>query len=727
MPIPNVLKLLPPTRLSAKLLYAILPPTLLAICGVAWLQYHLARTEILGAINKEINFLAQRTADNVDELLDQRRRDLFTLSETPLIADHYHNVDFRLFDEAAAYRKELELYLSRFAERSASYARMWYLDAGGREIVRVPARAAEEAHSRRDYFVQARTARRDEWTVSSIETLAGVGSVLYFAKPIRDERDVFRGALVLAYDLSHLREALRAIEVGRRGRAYLRTGGGRTLEGRPVLEAKLERLSASRSLKRQPWTVVVEAPFDDFLGPLRTIYNATMLIAAVAILALASMLLLLVRSITRPIATLVEAARAVGAGYLSHRIPEPGPDELGTLAVAFNRMTSRLERNSRLNSELQAQLIQAEKLSAVGQLIASVAHELNNPLGAISGYAQMALLGECPPALKDDMRHVYDNVLRCRKVVDNLLFFVRKSRHERKKVDLNRAASAALELLEYRLLKTEDVAVVKKLADPAPEVAGDFQELVQVLLNLINNACDAMRLASRYPEGKRLVVSTGAAAGRAFIAVEDNGPGVPEHAKDSVFLAFFTTKSAGHGTGLGLSICRQIAQDHGGDVSFENRASGCVFRLELPEASPSELDRLEAPAEPVEHPPVPGKRVLVADDEMDIAELIARLLREDGDEVQVVLRGDEALKLLETNSYDLLISDVEMEHAKGSDLYAKLVERGDRASDRVLFVTGDVLNARVLEFFSRTGCEYLVKPFDIHELRQTARRLLARF
>ncbi|MEK7232884.1 MAG: ATP-binding protein [Elusimicrobiota bacterium] len=717
-----------PKRLSAKLLYAILPPALLAISGVAWLQYHLARTEILGAINKEIHFLAQSTADTIDELLDQRSRDLFTLSETPLIADYYRNVDFKLLDEAETYRKELARYLSHFSERSASYARVWYLDAGGREIVRVPASTSAASHARHSYFIETRATKYNEWRASSIEELAGTGPVLYFSKPIRDELGAFRGALVLAYDLSRLRKALRGIEVGRRGRAYLRTGGDRTLEGRPLVDAKLERLSASSALKHQPWTVVVEAPLDDFLSPLRTVYNATMLIAAVALLALGGLLLFLVRSITRPIATLVEATRAVGAGYLSHRIPNAGSDELGTLSGAFNEMASRLEKNSRLNSELQAQLIQAEKLSAIGQMISSVAHELNNPLGAISGYAQMAMLDESLPVIKSDLQHVYNNVLRCRKVVDNLLFFVRKSRHEHKKMDLNQAVNSALELLEYRLLKTEDVLVVKELAKPAPEAGGDFQQIVQILVNLINNACDAMQTGSRYPQSKRLVVRTGAAAGRSFIAVEDNGPGIPEDLRTSVFQAFFTTKDAGHGTGLGLSICRQIAQEHGGDIFFESReGGGCVFRVELPEANPDELDRLEELDAPVEYPPVPGKRILVADDEKDIAELLARLLREDGDEVQVALRGDEALRLLESNSYDLLISDVEMEHAKGMDLYAKLVERGERASERILFVTGDILNARVLEFFSRSGCEYMVKPFDIHALRQTVRRLLTRF
>jgi CheY-like chemotaxis protein len=114
----------------------------------------------------------------------------------------------------------------------------------------------------------------------------------------------------------------------------------------------------------------------------------------------------------------------------------------------------------------------------------------------------------------------------------------------------------------------------------------------------------------------------------------------------------------------------------------------------------------------------------VADDEADIAEVVARLLREDGDRVDVAYNGADALKLLEAASYDLVVTDIEMERAKGTDLYASLSAKGALGSCRMLFVTGDILNAKVLEFLSKTESEYLVKPFDIQELRQTARRLL---
>ena len=328
--------------------------------------------------------------------------------------------------------------------------------------------------------------------------------------------------------------------------------------------------------------------------------------------------------------------------------------------------------------------------------------------------------------MREDLTRVYKNVFRCRKIVENLLFFVRQSGHERKKVDLNLAAGAALELLDYRLVKTEHVQVEKTLSAEPPEIIGDFQQVVQVLVNLIGNACDAMRDAARAPEGKRLSVRTGGDALRAFIEISDNGGGVAPAIREKIFEPFYTTKAAGHGTGLGLSICRQIVWEHGGDIVLESaQGRGSVFRVELPAAAEKDLALLEEVPEPAPYPAVPGRRILVADDEKDIADLIARLLRADGDDVSVAYDGAEALAFLEANAYDLVVSDMAMEHAQGPDLRARLARQGRSSSTRMLFVTGDMLNAKVLDFFDTTRSEYLVKPFDIDDLRQTCRRLLS--
>ena len=718
-----------PSRLSWKLLAAIIPVVILAVSGIVWLQYHMARREILAAINKEALSLAQRISTNIDDLLDQRQRDLLTLAETPQISDYYHNIDFGLLDEAEAYRKELYQYFKRFSERNLVYARIVFVDQNGLVVSLYDARSAQatrvQAMGRE--FISAKEARPGNWLASSVEDLAGVGPVIYYAKPIFDEHKEFKGVLTLCYDLTQMRSLLGNIVVGRRGRAYVQVEEGRSLEGRALAGAGLELLTVSSAVKNRPWTVVVEAPLDDFLGPLRTVRDAALLTLFMGLAGLVVLILFLVRSITRPISVLVAAAGKIGSGDFSQRIPDWGGDELGTLSRAFNEMSEHLEQNRRQNTDLQSQLIQAEKLSAVGQLISAVAHELNNPLGAISGYVQLALHDACLPQLRADLGHVYSNVLRCRKVVENLLFFVRKSNKARKRVELNAAVQSALELLEYRLLKTENVRVEQSLADPGPVIIGDYQQIVQVLVNLINNACDAMEATVRYPEGKLVKIVTGLNGRETFLRVEDNGPGVPADIEAKLFQAFFTTKEPGRGTGLGLSICRQIVADHGGKISMENRVGhGCAFILDIPMGSEDELQSLEALEAGVAAEgcaAVPGKRILVVDDEKDIADLVARLLRDDGDEVRVVYSGAEALALIGEGGYDLVITDMEMEDAKGSDLYGKLMQPGGTA--KILFMTGDILNHKVLNFLTRTQSPYVVKPFDIEDLRQAARRLLA--
>ena len=715
-----------PKRLSAKLLLAILPPVLAAVCAIVWLQYHMARREILSAINKETRSLAQRISTNIDDLLEQHLRDLLTLSETPQIRDYYHNIDFGLLDEAETYRKELERYFKHFAERNRVYSQILYLDQRGREVSRYPSRPVV-ARERETEFAEAKKAGPDGWWISAVSDLPDVGPVVYYAKAVYNQHKAFKGVLILCYDLSQVRELMRAVVVGQRGRAYVQAEVGRRIEGRSLPAGEHELLTAPSALKNRPWTVIVEAPLEDFLGPLRTVRNAALLTSLLGMAGLICLLLVLVRSITRPIATLVAAAGKIGDGDFTHRIEVAEADELGTLSSAFNKMGGHLEQNRRQNTELQSQLIQAEKLSAVGQLISAVAHELNNPLAAISGYVQIARHEACAPQLREDLTHVYNNVLRCCKVVDNLLFFVRKSRHERKRVHLNETVTSALALIEYRLVKTENVRVAQELAEPGPVVIGDFQQIVQVLINLINNACDAMEEAPRYPEGKSLRISTGARDGRAFLRIEDNGPGVPPELESKLFAAFFTTKEPGRGTGLGLSICRHILQEHEGGISLENRpGQGCAFVLDFPvgaAAELAELEQFETAQEATGCVAVPGKRVLIIDDEKDIADLVARLMREDGDEVSVLYNCTEAITQIEAGDFDLVISDMEMEHAKGSDIYARVAAVKSRA--KILFMTGDILNPKVLDFLARTNSAYLVKPFDIEDMRQAARRLLS--
>ncbi len=635
------------------------------------------------------------------------------------VYQYYKDLRYGLLDEAAAYRRRLRRYLDRFLARDRDYASVEFLDGSGRPVCRSQAASGLPPFTARD-FSQAARLPAGGWRAFP-EGEGGPQPILYFAGPARDKTGRLEGVLALGYDLTRLRRQLASVAVGQDGAVDLRLEDGSTLRGLPSREGWL---SAEGALSSRPWTVVVTARPDEFLGPLRRVRRAAIALALAGLAALVGMLLFVLRSMVRPIAELGAAARRIGEGDLSQRVRLSGAEELETLARSFNEMALRLEDTRRETQRLQAQLVQSEKLSAIGQLISAVAHELNNPLAAVSSYVQLARLDGCPPQVKEDLKRVYDNVFRCRKVVDGLLIFARKSRSERKRVDLNLAAKAALELLDYRLAKTEGVRVVQELCPEAPDAMGDFHQVVQVLVNLIVNACDAMS-SSTPAAGKVLVLRTGASAGAATVEVEDNGPGIATELSERVFEPFFTTKDPGHGTGLGLSICRQIARDHGGDVLLRSApARGSVFVLSLPSA-PACADAADEGIFWRTYKAVPARRVLVADDERDLADAMARLLREDGDDVLVAYHGGEAKRLLESGRFDLVVSDIEMEHVKGTELYALLAASGAFPACKILFVTGDILNPKVLGFLSRTGADYLAKPFDNEEFRQAARRLLA--
>lgn len=712
-----------PRSLRWKLLLTILPFVALAGSALFWFQYRLAKAEILAAIDANIRALSERTAGDLDRLLEQRRNDLFTLAESPLIPDFYRNVDFQLLNEAESHRRALERSFLSFAGRTGVYSRILYLDAAGREICRV-----ENGSVKTDriaappaFFQRLRRSPPGVWLVSEPEPAPGREPSVCYGKAVHDEAGRFKGAVLLRYELSQIRTILERIRPGGTGRAALLDAGGAVLAQGGAKPAGGEILSAEAPLNRMPWRISVEAPLTGFLSPLRKVRDAGALTAVAGIAGLIGIIWLAVGSATRPVAALVEASRRISAGELGHVIEEADSGELGVLSSAFNEMSRSLEANRRSNADLQAQLIQAEKLSAVGLLVSSVAHELNNPLTAVYGYCQLAQFQGAPPELQEDLEHVRQNALRAKKVVQNLLFFVRRSRSERARLDLNEAVRSALELLEYRLLKTDEVSVLPDLDPDSPEIVGDFQQIVQVLINLINNACDAMETdPGRRGEKKKIVIRTRIEDGKVFLSVQDNGRGIPANSRAAIFRPFFTTKEPGRGTGLGLSICRQIVAEHGGSISFSTEeGAGTEFTILLPPPSRDQLLALGAPPQPLELPPVPGRRILVADDEEDIAEIMARLMREDGDEVEVAVSGTEALRLARERTYDLVISDFEMEGAKGDELHAALAARTP-----FLLVTGDFLNPKVLHFLEAAKPDYLVKPFDLRELRQKARRLL---
>lgn len=379
---------------------------------------------------------------------------------------------------------------------------------------------------------------------------------------------------------------------------------------------------------------------------------------------------------------------------------------------------------------LEQQLRQAEKLSALGQLISGVAHELNNPLAVISGYAQ--LLSMRPAAdekLRGDLLKIQRESERASKIVQNFLAFARKHPMEKANVNLNELVGIALELLDYDL-RASGVRLVKDLQTPLPSVFGDLNQLEQVLLNLLNNAVQAMEGS---PREKVIRIKTEADASFVRLAVYDHGPGVPPALLEKIFDPFFTTKEAGVGTGLGLSISYSIVKEHSGNIYAANHAeAGAVFTLEFPISHVKPEGRKDAVSPMRKSGVIPPTRVfevLVVDDEVAILDVFSELLADRSCRVHGATNGLQAQKLIERQDFDLIISDLKMPGMDGRRLYEWVQEAKPESAKRFIFVTGDTNSPRTLEFLQQSGNRWLTKPFNFREVetlfKEHFRRLAA--
>lgn len=229
---------------------------------------------------------------------------------------------------------------------------------------------------------------------------------------------------------------------------------------------------------------------------------------------------------------------------------------------------------------LQKRLIQAEKLSALGQMIAGVAHEMNNPLAGILGYAQLLLEEDLPANVSADIQIILKEGKRCQRIVKNLLTFARKHKSEREEIDINDLLNSIIELSAYDF-KVGAVSLSKKLDSQLPKVYGDYNQLQQVFLNLISNALFALKTVKK--EHKQITVKSEPIENGIRVQVIDNGPGIPMAQKTRIFDPFYTTKEVGQGMGLGLSICFGIVQSHQGNLYVESEyGNGATFVVELP-------------------------------------------------------------------------------------------------------------------------------------------------
>ncbi len=400
------------------------------------------------------------------------------------------------------------------------------------------------------------------------------------------------------------------------------------------------------------------------------------------------------------------------------RIPSATPDQ--SVVVLVEDVTDE--------QAMESQLIQSEKLAAVGQLVSGVAHELNNPLTSIAGLSEFLL--EQKELGKGDRGHlkvISEQAERAGRIVRNLLTFARKGAAERASVDVNDIVQRTLLLMDYDL-RLKDIEVARDLAPTLPPVLGDEHGLQQVALNLLTNAAQAVASNPRgYP--RRITVSTWC-DDRVHLRVADTGPGIPDDVAPHVFTPFFTTKEPGEGTGLGLSISYSIVERHGGHLTFERQSGGgAVFRVDLPPA-PAGGAEGTAPAAEARGAggegggaPASKRTILLVDDDPAVRRMVKALFGRDGHAVEVARNPGHALELARRGGFDLILADARAA-ASGKLFVEELVEQLPALRERTIVATGDV-RAATEQTLARLGLRYVRKPFNLRDLRDEAARLWA--
>ena len=408
--------------------------------------------------------------------------------------------------------------------------------------------------------------------------------------------------------------------------------------------------------------------------------------------------------------TLGRAIRVTAA-----RIPAPGAGGTQDQSVVV------LVEDVTDQQAMESHLIQSEKLAAVGQLVSGVAHELNNPLTSIAGLSEF-LLEQKELGAKDrgHLRVIHEQADRAGRIVRNLLTFARKGPAEQAPVDLNDVIQRTLLLMSYDLT-LKDIAVEKDLGT-VPPVLGDRHALQQVLLNLLNNAAQAV--AENPPDRPGVIRIATWFDDRVRMRVADSGRGITDDALPHLFTPFFTTKEPGQGTGLGLSITYSIVEAHGGRIAVERPAEGgAAFLVDLPPAPAGVALHLTPVPEPAPAPPSAKRAILLVDDDPAVRRMVKALFGREGHTVDVARNAQHGLDLAGTRAYDLILADAQS-RARDQLFVTRLVETLPALKDRVLVATGDVRPGSD-DALTQLGLRYVRKPFNLRDLRDEAARVWA--
>jgi signal transduction histidine kinase/CheY-like chemotaxis protein len=404
----------------------------------------------------------------------------------------------------------------------------------------------------------------------------------------------------------------------------------------------------------------------------------------------------------------------------------PFPPAAESLMALFAEQAGTLIGHALLFEQLRQtnlMLAEAEQLASLGRLVAGVAHEINNPLTAVLGHAEMLDFEDLSATARESVDQIQAGAARVQSIVRNLQIFARQQRAGQSEVNLCELIERTLALKQSELA-LDRIEVRKDFGRQLPTTWGDAGQLSQVLLNLIVNAQHALRMC----ETPRVLtvrawtnpasaapVDHMAASRRIFLAVADNGPGITTDLLPHIFEPFFTTKPVGQGTGLGLSVCYGIVANHGGRIWAESEPGhGATFLIDLPVRATPALPALAEVRSPPAAEPPRGQRVLLVDDGA-VVQLVRAALAEHNRLVEAG-EGAEALRLAQSNDFDLVLCDLKMPGMGGQEFFERLRAEAPALIERLLFISGDTGSAATRDFLQQAGRPLVSKPFAPSEL-----------
>jgi two-component system NtrC family sensor kinase len=400
------------------------------------------------------------------------------------------------------------------------------------------------------------------------------------------------------------------------------------------------------------------------------------------------------------------------------------------LLVAISRQLATTIEKVRLYEETcrayedlrktQEQLLQSEKMSAVGQLIAGVAHELNNPLTAILGYAQLLETEGLNTRAQDYVSKLFKQAQRTHRVVQNLLSFARQRKPQRDEVDMRKVLDETLALRDYDL-KINNITVERDLPSEPALVVADPHQIEQVFLNIINNSVDAIQETGRTGKIKIRISCIG---GHVCTQFSDDGAGIKDPKR--IFDPFYTTKSVGKGTGLGLSICYGIVKEHGGDITANNAPDGgAIIEVRLPAVATAQVEAEAPKPAPRPHEGATHGRVLLVEEEEAVLEFERDVLAGAGATVVTAKTAQDVKTRLLSEAFDALILGNMPGQWTAQESYQWINENCPGMKGHVLFTfSNGVETGNGRAYLQENSVPCLVKPFEVAELIAQARRLL---